>query len=275
MAELYTAFKQKITSSGWKQDFLRQIHVTTCWKLAASDRFKRCKLLTDTSESLYILVTSIVPSRVLTYPTKRDVRKIIDSSLCQTGHWDGICDLQPPMGVIGPLGWFTVLSAFLCSVAAGLLRRCASFFSSNLLIRCDVHCQEKWHFQSSSGLGRKAVVLNHHMPGVGQSVCPRLHGARCHMEPVCLAKFHEREMVIFGFWFHVQTFISYLSHCQTGRNLNMDIRNSFKPLCFVNAWMFFSLFIYWHLGPQQSTEWRRLQKTGFARLASLCQGASS
>lgn len=32
----------------------------------------------------------------------------------------------------------------------------------------------------------------------GKSACPRLHAARCHMDPVCLAKFREREMVIFG-----------------------------------------------------------------------------
>ena len=46
----------------------------------------------------------------------------------------GLIKLNP----LGSFPAFTVLSAFLCSAAASLLRRCASFcFSSNLLIHCE------------------------------------------------------------------------------------------------------------------------------------------
>ena len=42
------------------------------------------------------------------------------------------------------------------------------------------------------------VCSRHHNDDTetGKNACPRLHAARCHMDPVCLAKFREREMVI-------------------------------------------------------------------------------
>ena len=79
------------------------------------------------------------------------------------------------------------------------------------------------------------VCSQHHNDDTetGKSACPRLHAARCHMDPVCLAKFREREMV--GLWFHVQTYFS--ATFDIVRMAATWIWTFEFPL--VNAWRFF------------------------------------
>lgn len=66
----------------------------------------------------------------------------------------------------------------------------------------NVHGQQTWHLRSIPGilgLWRVAVSKHRHVPGVGQTFCPRLHCTFRHVQPICLANFHGREMVAFVF----------------------------------------------------------------------------